>query len=46
MKRTISLLTLLASVVATAAAQTADKKTLTLKGAEAVIAAPAPEGLC
>src|SRR5215471_16904731 len=39
MKKTISLLTLLASLVATAAAQTTDKKTLTLKGAEAVIAA-------
>jgi uncharacterized protein GlcG (DUF336 family)/quercetin dioxygenase-like cupin family protein len=39
MKKTILLLTLLASLVATAAAQTADKKTLTLKGAEAVIAA-------
>jgi glc operon protein GlcG len=39
MKKTISLLTLLSALIATAAAQTADKKTLTLKGAEAVIAA-------
>jgi uncharacterized protein GlcG (DUF336 family)/quercetin dioxygenase-like cupin family protein len=39
MKKTISLLTLLTSLVAAAAAQTADKKTLTLKGAETVIAA-------
>jgi uncharacterized protein GlcG (DUF336 family)/quercetin dioxygenase-like cupin family protein len=39
MKRTIFFLTLLSALVATAAAQTAEKKTLTLKGAEAVIAA-------
>src|SRR5436309_15969837 len=39
MKKTISLLTLLTALIAAAAAQTADKKTLTLKGAEAVIAA-------
>jgi glc operon protein GlcG len=39
MKKTISLLTLLTALIAAATAQTADKKTLTLKGAEAVIAA-------
>lgn len=39
MRKTISLLALLTSLIAAAAAQTADKKTLTLKGAEAVIAA-------
>jgi glc operon protein GlcG len=39
MRKTISLLTILTSLTAAAAAQTADKKTLTLKGAEAVIAA-------
>src|ERR671930_1372943 len=39
MKKAIRLLTLLAALTATAAAQTAEKKTLTLKGAEAVIAA-------
>ena len=39
MRKTISLLTLLTSLIAAAAAQTADKKTLTLRGAEAVIAA-------
>src|SRR5262249_23565398 len=43
MKNTISSLTVLAVLAATAAAQTADKKTLTLKGAEAVIAAAKAE---
>jgi len=43
MKKTISLLMLLAALTATAVAQTADKKTLTLKGAEAVIAAAKAE---
>src|ERR1051325_6964688 len=43
MKKTIFLLTLLASLVATAAAQTVEKKTLNLKGAEAVISAAKAE---
>ena len=43
MKNVISTLTVLAVLAATAVAQTADKQTLTLKGAEAVIAAAKAE---
>ena len=43
MKNTISLISVLAVLVAAATGQTADKKTLTLKGAEAVIAAAKTE---
>jgi glc operon protein GlcG len=43
MKIAISLLTLLVALAATTTAQTADKKSLTLKGAEAVIAAAKSE---
>jgi uncharacterized protein GlcG (DUF336 family)/quercetin dioxygenase-like cupin family protein len=43
MKNAIPTLTVLAVLAATAVAQTADKKTLTLKGAEAVIAAAKAE---
>src|SRR5215469_6473059 len=43
MKKTISLLIMLACLVTFAVAQTAEKKTLTLKGAEAVIAAAKAE---
>src|SRR5437762_3375063 len=43
MKRTISILAMLASVVISSSAQTAEKKTLTLKGAESVIAAAKAE---
>ena len=43
MKNAISTLTVLAVLAATVVAQTADKKTLTLKGAEAVIAAAKAE---
>lgn len=43
MKKTLSLLTILAAITTTVIGQTADKKTLTLKGAEAVIAAAKAE---
>jgi len=43
MKRTISILAMLASVAILSSAQTAEKKTLTLKGAESVIAAAKAE---
>src|SRR5437762_9805790 len=43
MKRTISILAMLASVVISSSAQTAEKKTLTLRGAEQVIASAKAE---